>query len=130
EVIGTAVHRSRILIAGREEGPPRETQSLVLARLHGAYDRAGPIVSMRGIRSRGCIQGLLRLRIRVRDQSKVHVHVRLDRRVRMRSRRARFQTKLRTLHLAPGRHRLVVTARDAAGNLGRYGTWFRVCSRP
>jgi hypothetical protein len=34
-----------------------------------------------------------------------------------------------TARLAAGRHRLVVTARDAAGNLGRSGISSDVCRR-
>jgi hypothetical protein len=40
-----------------------------------------------------------------------------------------MRVEIDTTRLSPGPHRLVVTARDAAGNLGRSGQSFRVCRR-
>jgi hypothetical protein len=67
--------------------------------------------------------------VRVRDESAVRVELRVDGRVLRRSKRKRIRFDLDTSRLAPGQHKLVVTARDAAGNLGRLGSPFTVCPR-
>jgi hypothetical protein len=40
-----------------------------------------------------------------------------------------IRVRLDTRRLSPGPHKLVITARDAAGNLGRSGSPFTVCPR-
>jgi hypothetical protein len=57
------------------------------------------------------------------------VEVRVDRRSVRRSRHKRIRLRLHTGRLSPGPHKLVITARDAAGNLGRFGSTFTVCAR-
>jgi hypothetical protein len=59
--------------------------------------------------------------VRVRDESGVRMEVRVGRRAVRRSRHKRIRLRLQTGRLSPGPHKLVITARDAAGNLGRFG---------
>jgi len=128
-VIGTAVHRDKVLLAATTDfwGPP--DHPLTLVRLHAHQDGSGPIATVRGLPRRRCVDGVVRPLVRVRDESAVRVELRVDRRVLARSRRHRIRVPLNTSRLRPGPHKLIVTARDAAGNLGRSGTTFVVCGR-
>jgi uncharacterized delta-60 repeat protein len=127
KLIGTTVHDDKLLIAGSTGIYPSEDFPLTLIRLHAHQDGSGPIATVRGLPRRRCLHGLEQALIRVRDESDVRVEVRIGRRVIARSRRHRLRVPIDTDQLAPGPHKLVVTARDAAGNLGRSGTTFSVC---
>jgi uncharacterized delta-60 repeat protein len=127
EPIGISMQGDRLLVAGYTRSEPPGDQPLTLFRLHANQDGSGPIGSVRGLPRRRCGRGLVHALIRIRDESRIHVRVRLDRRVIARSRRERLRIPIDLAQLESGPHKLVVTAVDAAGNLGRFGTAFRVC---
>jgi uncharacterized delta-60 repeat protein len=126
-VIGAAVDRDGLVIAGTTGRYQATEHPLTLVRLHAQQDGSGPIATVHGLPRRRCVEGLVRPLVRVRDESDVRVTVRVDRHVVSRSRHKRLRVDLDTSGLAPGRHKLVVSARDAAGNLGGSGSPFRVC---
>jgi hypothetical protein len=66
--------------------------------------------------------------IRVRDESRFTARIRLDGRGILTTRERRTRISVDPDTLSSGPHRLLVSARDAAGNLGRTGTSFRVCN--
>jgi uncharacterized delta-60 repeat protein len=126
-LIGAAIRADKLLTAGYTWDPREEDHPLTLMRLHAGQDIGGPITSVHGLPRRRCVQGVVRPLVRVRDESEVRVEVRIDRRAVRRSRHKHIRLRLRTGRLSPGPHKLVITARDAAGNLGRSGSTFTVC---
>lgn len=126
-LIGAMVTDDKLLLAGATGTAADWDHRLTLIRLHANQDTSGPIVSVRGLPRRGCVGGVIRPLVRTRDVSSVRVHVTLDRRLIARTRRPRIRVPIDTAALAAGPHKLVVSARDAAGNLGRHGATFRVC---
>lgn len=128
-LIGAAIHADKLVIAGYTWDPRKEERPLTLMRLHAGQDIGGPIASVHGLPRRRCVQGVVRPLVRIRDQSGVRVEVRIDRRAVRRSRQKRIRLRLDTRRLSPGQHKLVIAARDAAGNLGRLGSTFTVCAR-
>ena len=137
ELVGMEMQgRNKVLLAAFSEynGPypqlPPGDEPLTLFRLHAHQDGRGPIIILRGLPRRGrCADGTLEPLVRIRDESRVRAAVRLDHRTLSMRRRKRFRVEIDTTKLRPGSHKLVVSARDAAGNLSRFGMSFRVCAR-
>ena len=117
-LIGAAIHADKLVVAGYTWDDREEEHPVTLMRLHAGQDIGGPIMSVHGLPRRRCVQGVVRPLVRVRDESGVRVEVRVDRRAVRRSRHKRIRLRLDTDRLSPGQHKLVITARDAAGNLG------------
>jgi uncharacterized delta-60 repeat protein len=129
-VIGAEVHEDKLVVAATTDFlPDVDKHPLVVARLRAHQDSAGPVVTVHGLPTRRCVQGVAHPLVRVRDESGVRMEVRVDRRALRRSRRKRIRLNMDTRRLAPGPHKLIVTARDAAGNLGGGGSSFSVCRR-
>jgi hypothetical protein len=86
-----------------------------------------PRVRVSGV-PRRCVRGSFVLRVRATAEARLrHVVVELDgRRIRV-ARRGTFRVRVRVARLARGRHRLDVTARDRAGDLGAATARFRRC---
>jgi uncharacterized delta-60 repeat protein len=125
--------RNKVLLAAHPgTWPPADVkpEPLTLFRLHAHQDVRGPIVTLRGLPRRDrCAAEPLDPLVRIRDESRVRASARLDRRHLTTKRRKRFRVEIDTRELRAGPHKLVVRALDAAGNLGRLGTAFRVCAR-
>jgi uncharacterized delta-60 repeat protein len=128
-VIGSAIHDDRLVVAAYTGRPLDEGNTVTLTAVHAHQDGSGPIVQIRRLPRHRCGRGLLRPLIRIRDESDVRVEVRVDRRAVRRSHHKRIRLRLDTGRLSPGPHKLVITARDAAGNLGRRSSTFTVCAR-
>lgn len=77
---------------------------------------------------RRCARRAFTARVRIRDRSALKlVQVRLDGRLMFTTRRKRFGVRIHARSLRPGRHRLSVIARDAAGNRARKTVRFWRC---
>ena len=94
-----------------------------------AQDSKPPRVRVRGVPQR-CVRRSFKVRVRARDSSALkRVTVRLDGRSQRTTQRKRFTMRVRVRGLRPGRHRLSVVARDAAGNRAEKTVRFRRCRR-
>ena len=92
-----------------------------------ARDTARPRVRIAGLR-RACVSRNFRVRFRLDEQPR-RVHVFLDGRRIARSTRTQFAVRVPARRLRSGRHRLLVIARDLAGNRTRVRRRFTRCAR-
>jgi hypothetical protein len=91
-------------------------------------DRKAPRIRVRGVPRKRCAARAFRVRVHVLDAAPLaRVRLRLDRRPLRSTARARFSRRVPVRGLRPGRHRLSVVARDAAGNRARRAVRFRRC---
>src|SRR4051794_26917218 len=93
-------------------------------------DRTAPRIRLAGVPHGHCVARGFRVRVRVIDASPLaRVRLRLDGRLLRSTAAARFTRRIPVRGLRPGRHRLSVAARDAAGNRARRAVRFRRCRR-
>jgi hypothetical protein len=108
-------------------GAVRHTRLAGLPIAPGARDNLPPYI--RVLRPRRCRHRRFRAEIRVLDQSRLrYAGARAPGRWR-RTTRKRFTLNVPLRRLSPGRHRLRVRAKDAAGNFARRVIRFRRCGR-
>jgi hypothetical protein len=99
---------------------------VVISRFTGGYDRSRPRLRALGIPS-GCVAHRFRLRVRVTDASPIaRIKVSLD--GRRLGAVARRSLSLRVVVRPPGRHRLRISAEDAAGNVRVLVRRLRACA--
>jgi hypothetical protein len=93
-----------------------------------ARDRKAPRVRFRGPPRRRCTRRDFRLRVRIGERTPLRrAAAYLDGRLLLATQRKVFHKRIAARPLRPGRHRLTVIARDAAGNRGRKTLRFRRC---
>jgi uncharacterized delta-60 repeat protein len=129
-LLGMAMQGDELIVAGytfEKEKYGLGPRLLSLVRLHARQDGSGPIITVRGLPRRGCVERGAELRVIARDESRVTVRVLVDRHGLTRTRRHRFGVSLGGAQLDPGVHKLRVRAVDAAGNLGATSRTIRVC---
>jgi pimeloyl-ACP methyl ester carboxylesterase len=92
--------------------------------------RAAPLLRLRGVpRRRGCVRRAFRVRVNVLAGGGAlqWAHLALDGQRILRTRRRSFSKRVAVQRLAPGPHRLVASAREAAGSRARTQLTFRRC---
>jgi hypothetical protein len=93
-------------------------------------DLTPPRIRVSGMPRSRCLAHRFQVRVRVLDASPLErVQVRLAGRLLRETTEAGFAQRVPVRSLRPGRHRLSVVARDAAGNRGRRAVRFRRCAR-
>ena len=93
--------------------------------------RSAPLLRLRAAKRRGCVRRAFNLRVSLAGPGGQlrWARLTLDGKRIVRTRRRAFSTRIAVARLAPGRHRLVATAQDAAGNGARSSAIFRRCRR-
>ena len=113
---------------GTTEVVQGDTPCVAPATVPGGRDRARPRISLSGV-PRGCTSRGFTARMLIVDASPLsRADVHLDGRRLQRTKRKRFAVRIRAERLRPGRHRLAVTATDAAGNRASVSAPFARCS--
>ena len=97
-------------------------------RARGRRDVWAPRVRVRRVPTRRCTRRDFTARVRIGERGGLRRAVLYvdGKRVRVTRRRA-FRRRIRASRMRPGRHRVTVVARDAAGNRGRRTKRFRRC---
>jgi hypothetical protein len=91
-------------------------------------DRRRPRIRIRGVPRSGCAAGAFLARVRIGERSRLRrATLSVDGRMARRTRKKRFGVRVHAERLRPGRHRLTVTAVDAAGNRAARGFRFMRC---
>jgi hypothetical protein len=110
-------------------GAARHTRLAGLPIAPGARDNLPPYIRVRRVPKR-CRRTKFRAEVTVFDQSSLkYAHTARGKRRLRNTRKKFFRVTVNVRRLSPGRHRLRVRAKDAAGNFGRRVVRFRRCGR-